>query len=216
MVEKTLIIILWLTCTIYTTVAVLYILIWIHLLQTIHSFSYQSENGQTFSEYCSPCICIYVVADHKKINVFNGNKVPGSAFLLISVQVLWWTTTWTDTHMGLFRVILSHSTSTWVQLVPSLTSLSMLCITRVTCWMTGKPFRYVACITSLHCIALKAIIVFYFNSLLFSPPDLHLLCVSDSCSCQCSVVWPNDIRNHGRHAPYRTGVRTGSGYRPHI
>lgn len=63
--------------------------------------------------------------------------------------------------MGLFRVVLSHSTSTWVQLVPSLTSPSTLCTTPATWWMTEKPFRFVVCSTSSHCI--KPVLEYYYN-----------------------------------------------------
>lgn len=33
------------------------------------------------------------------------------------------------------------------------------------------------------------------------PADLHLLCVGDRRGRQRSVVWPNDVGDHGRHAP---------------
>lgn len=39
------------------------------------------------------------------------------------------------------RVVWSLSTSTWVQLVPSLISPSTQCFIPATCWMTEKPFR---------------------------------------------------------------------------
>lgn len=51
--------------------------------------------------------------------------------------------------MGLFKVVLSRSTSTWVLLVPSLTSRSTRCIIPVTCWMTEKLSRCVICSTTI-------------------------------------------------------------------
>lgn len=113
--------------------------------------------------------------------------------------------------MGSSRVVLSRSTCTWVQLVPSSTSPSTLCIIPATSWMTEKPFKCVICSTSPHCIKPNFRI---FLIPLPSPPDLHLLCIGDRRGYQRSVVWPNDIRDHGRHAPHRAGVRLGSGYRP--
>lgn len=78
--------------------------------------------------------------------------------------------------MGLSRVALSHFTSTWVQLVPSLTSLSTLCIIPATCWTTENPFRCVACSTSSHCI--KPISEYFFNLWLYFPHQIFIFFVS--------------------------------------
>lgn len=119
--------------------------------------------------------------------------------------------------MGSSRVVLSRSTSTWVQLVPSLTSPSTLCIIPATCWMTEKPSRYVVLFHISTLVKKKkknSLRIFIKSQQLLPPPDLHLLCVGDGRGCQRPVVRPDDIRDHGRHASRRAVVRIGSGHRP--
>lgn len=78
--------------------------------------------------------------------------------------------------MGLSRVVLCRSTSTWVQLVPSLTSPSMLCIIPATCWMTERPFRCVICSTPSHWI--NSILEYSFNLGLYFPHQIFIFFVS--------------------------------------
>lgn len=75
--------------------------------------------------------------------------------------------------------------------------------------MTEKPSRYAVAAAS----QLFGAVCFFSLNLRLLPPDLHLLCVGDGRGCQCSVVWPDDVRNHGRHASGGAGVRTRSGHR---
>lgn len=68
--------------------------------------------------------------------------------------------------MGLFRVALFHFTSTWVQHVPSLTSLSTRCIIPGTCWMTESPFRCLFHIITLQTNKQKSFLYHFLNGFL--------------------------------------------------
>lgn len=81
--------------------------------------------------------------------------------------------------MGSSRVVLSRSTSTWVQLVHSLTSPSTLCIIPATCWMTEKPSR---CVVLFHISTLvkkkKTTWEYLLNLSNFSPHQIFIFFVS--------------------------------------
>lgn len=53
----------------------------------------------------------------------------------------------------------------------------------------------------------------WFHRLSGFSPDLHLFCVRVCGGSKCSVVWSDDLGNHGGHAPDWAGLWIGSGHR---
>lgn len=74
-----------------------------------------------------------------------------------------------------------------------------------------EAFQVCFCVPRRHIEYRKCLLI---RAIFSPPPDLHFLCVSDGGGHQRPVVWPNGVRDHGRHAPDRASVRTGPGHRP--